>query len=42
VSGKEVPGKPAQIAYGSLPKDIFVRVKDQRTPGNLEPEAWAK
>ena len=24
-----------------LPKDIFVKVEDQRTPGGLEPEAWA-
>jgi hypothetical protein len=28
-------------AYGLLPRDVFVRVEDQRTPGNLEPEAWA-
>jgi hypothetical protein len=35
------PGKLATIAYGLLPKDVFVRVEDQRTLGNLEPEAWA-
>jgi hypothetical protein len=35
------PGKLATIAYGLLPRDVFVKVEDQRTPGNLEPEAWA-
>jgi hypothetical protein len=30
------PGKLATIAYGLLPKDVFVRVEDQREPGNLE------
>jgi Family of unknown function (DUF5681) len=30
------PARLAQIAYGLLPKDVFVRVEDQRTPGNLE------
>jgi hypothetical protein len=38
---KDDPAKLATIAYGLLPKDVFVRVEDQRTPGNLEPEAWA-
>jgi hypothetical protein len=38
---KDDPGKLATIAYGLLPKDVFARVEDQRTPGNLEPEAWA-
>ena len=34
------PGKLATIAYGLLPKDVFISV-EQKTPGNLEPEAWA-
>jgi hypothetical protein len=34
------PGKLAQIAYGLLPRDVFINVQ-QQTPGNLEPEAWA-
>jgi hypothetical protein len=34
------PGKLAQIAYGLLPRDVFITV-EQRTPGNLDPEAWA-
>jgi hypothetical protein len=34
------PGKLAQIAYGLLPRDVFISV-EQKTPGNLEPEAWA-
>ena len=38
---KDDPAKLATIAYGLLPRDVFVRVEDQRTPGNLEPEAWA-
>jgi hypothetical protein len=38
---KDDPGTLATIAYGLLPKDVFVCVEDQRTPGNLEPEAWA-
>ena len=38
---KDDPAKLAQIAYRLLPRDIFVRVEDRRTPGNLEPEAWA-
>jgi hypothetical protein len=33
------PGKLATIAYGLLPKDVFISV-EQKTPGNLEPEAW--
>ena len=34
------PGKLATIAYGLLPKDVFISV-EQKTPGNLEPEVWA-
>jgi hypothetical protein len=34
------PGKLATIAYGLLPRDVFISV-EQKTPGNLEPEAWA-
>jgi hypothetical protein len=34
------PGKLATIAYGLLPKDVFISV-ETKTPGNLEPEAWA-
>ena len=30
------PSRLATIAYGLLPRDIFVRVEDQRAPGNLE------
>ena len=30
------PGKLAQIAYGLLPRDVFISV-EQRTPGNLDP-----
>jgi hypothetical protein len=33
-------GKLAQIAYGLLPRDIFISV-EQRTPGNLDPDEWA-
>ena len=33
------PGKLAQIAYGLLPRDVFISVQ-QQTPGNLDPEAW--
>jgi hypothetical protein len=36
----EDPGKLAQIAYGLLPRDVFISV-EQRTPGNLEPDEWA-
>jgi hypothetical protein len=38
---KDDPAKLAQIAYGLLPRDVFVRVEDQRTPGNLDPDAYA-
>ena len=38
--GKDDPGKLATVAYGLLPKDAFISV-EQKTPGNLEPEAWA-
>ena len=34
------PGKLAQIAYGLLPRDVFISV-EQRTPGNLDPNEWA-
>lgn len=34
------PGKLAQIAYGLLPRDVFISV-EQRAPGNLEPNEWA-
>jgi hypothetical protein len=34
------PGKLAQITYGLLPRDVFISV-EQRTPGNLDPDAWA-
>jgi hypothetical protein len=34
------PGKLAQIAYGLLPRDLFISV-EQRTPGNLHPDEWA-
>jgi hypothetical protein len=37
---KDDPGRLAQIAYGLLPRDVFISVQ-QTTPGNLEPEAWA-
>jgi hypothetical protein len=33
------PGKLAQIAYGLLPRDVFII--EQRTPGNLDPDEWA-
>ena len=36
----EEPGKLAQIAYGLLPRDVFISV-EQRAPGNLEPGEWA-
>ena len=32
------PGKLATIAYGLLPRDVFISV-EQKAPGNLEPEA---
>jgi hypothetical protein len=34
------PGKLAQIAYGLLPRDVFISV-EQRTPGNLDPDERA-
>jgi hypothetical protein len=34
------PGKLASIAYGLLPRDVFISV-EQRTPGNLDPDEWA-
>ena len=36
----EDPGRLAQIAYGLLPRDVFISVK-QQTPGNLDPDEWA-
>ncbi|QHO75527.1 hypothetical protein ACH79_25650 [Bradyrhizobium sp. CCBAU 051011] len=33
------PGKLAQIAYGLLPRDVFISV-EQRTPGNLDADEW--
>ena len=30
----------ATIAYGLLPRDVFISV-EQRTPGNLDPDEWA-
>ena len=33
------PGKQATIAYGLLPRDVFISV-EQRTPGNLDPADW--
>jgi hypothetical protein len=33
------PGKLAQIAYGLLPRDVFISV-EQRAPGNLDAEEW--
>ena len=32
--------KLAQIAYGLLPRDVFISV-EQRAPGNLDPDEWA-
>jgi len=29
----------AQIAYGLLPRDVFVRVEDQRAPGGLDADS---
>ncbi|WP_157087969.1 hypothetical protein [Bradyrhizobium jicamae] len=36
----EDPGKLATIAYGLLPRDVFISV-EHRTPGNMDPEDWA-
>ena len=38
---REEPAKLAQIAYGLLPRDVFVRVEDQRTPGGLDADSYA-
>jgi hypothetical protein len=35
------PGKLAQIAYGLLPRDVFVKVEDQRAPGGLDADSYA-
>jgi hypothetical protein len=37
---KDDPAKLAQIAYGLLPRDIFVRVEDQRAPGGLDADSY--
>jgi hypothetical protein len=37
----EDPGKFATIAFGLLPRDVFVQVQ-QATPGNLTPEEWSQ
>jgi hypothetical protein len=38
---KDDPAKLAQIAYGLLPRDVFVKVEDQRTPGGLDADSYA-
>ena len=35
------PGKLASIAYGLLPRDVFVSVQ-QQTPAGLAPEDWER
>jgi hypothetical protein len=35
------PGKLTQIAYGLLPRDIFVQVQSNAGPGNLDADSWA-
>jgi hypothetical protein len=37
---KDDPGKLAQIAYGLLPRDVFISV-EQKAPGNLDPDSYA-
>lgn len=37
---KEDPAKLATIAYGLLPRDVFISV-EQQAPGNLDPDEWA-
>jgi hypothetical protein len=37
----EDPGKFATIAFGLLPRDVFVSVQ-QQAPGNLTPEEWSQ
>ena len=34
------PANLAQVAYGLLPRDVFISV-EQRTPGNLDLGEWA-
>jgi Family of unknown function (DUF5681) len=34
------PGKLATIAYGLLPRDLFISVQ-QQAPGGLDAESWA-
>jgi len=38
---EEQPAMYFRIMASIIPKDVAVTVEDQRTPGNLEPEAWA-
>jgi hypothetical protein len=38
---KDDPAKLAQIAYGLLPRDVFVKVEDQRTPGGFDADSYA-
>jgi hypothetical protein len=38
--GGQDPATLAKIAYGLLPRDVFISV-EQRTPGNLDPDEWA-
>jgi hypothetical protein len=35
------PGKFATIAFGLLPRDVFVQVQ-QQAPGGLSPEEWSQ
>jgi len=37
---RDEPGKLATIAYGLLPRDVFISV-EQKAPGNLDPDAYA-
>lgn len=37
----EEPGKLATIAFGLLPRDVFVQVA-QAAPGGLSPEEWSQ
>ena len=38
---KDDPAKLAQIAYGLLPRDVFVKVEDQRTPRGFDADSYA-
>jgi hypothetical protein len=33
------PGKLATIAYGLLPRDVFLTV-EHKAPGNMDPDDW--